>query len=129
MIPFIIIAILCLLIIGVILAVPAFKLKAKMYKKTGKYPKGHYMGQGITIGMPIGIAFGLAMDNIALGPAIGAAIGVAIGAGLEEKNKDMLRALTKEEEKMKQRKMYFLLAILLLGMAVFVATFFFVKKP
>ncbi|MBT3464686.1 hypothetical protein HOD20_05520 [archaeon] len=124
MVAIVLIVISVLLVVGFVLAIPAFKLKNEMYKKTGKYPVGHFMSQGIGLGIAIGMPIGMAIGNIAIGPAIGMGIGVAIGKGMEEKNKDKIRPLTKEEKELKKKKMWFLFAILVIGLIFFVSTFF-----
>ena len=35
-------------------------------KRTGKYPKGHYMGRGMGAGIAIGAGIGIAMNTIAM---------------------------------------------------------------
>ncbi len=117
-----------LIVAGAILAIPAFKVKQEEFKKTGKHPKGHYMGLGIALGLPIGIPIGVALGNIALGPAIGVAIGCAIGAGLEKKHEHELRPMTDREKEMQKRAIYFGLAIFLIGIAVFFITALKVNK-
>lgn len=66
------------------------------------HPKGYWISIGISIGAGFGVALGLVFDNLALGIAIGAGIGVSIGAALEQKNKDNLRQLTEQEQKMQK---------------------------
>ena len=122
--PIIMIAIAVLLLVGIFLAYPAIKLQRELFKKTGKYPKGHYMGQGMGLGIAIGIPIGVAMGNISFGPAIGVAIGVAIGTSLEKKHEKELRPLTKKEEELKRKNMMIMLGLLLLGMVVFTVTYF-----
>lgn len=108
------------------------KTQKKLYDKTGKYPKGHYMGQGmgigIAIGIPIGLAFGISMDNISLGisigPGIGVPIGVAIGTTLEKKHEKQLRPLTKEEEGLRKKAVIGGIVMLLVGLLIFVSLFF-----
>jgi heme/copper-type cytochrome/quinol oxidase subunit 2 len=117
-------------IIGVVLIVTLGifiyfnRIKDKETKRTGKYPKGHYMGLGIAMGLPIGLPIGIAMGNIALGPAIGVAIGVAIGASLEKKHEAQMRPLTDEEEKAKEKMMLAMMGLVLLGIVAFVAFMF-----
>jgi heme/copper-type cytochrome/quinol oxidase subunit 2 len=110
-----------LLIIAIAVFLINYKVKEKEFKKTGKYPKGHYMGQGIAMGIPIGIPIGLILGNIAIGPAIGVAIGIALGSYLENKHKDELRPMTEAEEKAKEKTMLALAGAALLGIVLFVA--------
>lgn len=112
-----IIGIVILILIGV-LAIILTREREKEYKKTGKYPEGHFMGLGVAIGIGPGIAIGVAMNNVAIGIAIGAGMGIAVGSALEAKNKDKLRALTKKEKRMKKWMSIIGLVILLLGVAV-----------
>jgi len=71
-------------------------------RKTGNFPKGHYMGQGMGIGMGLGVAIGLAMGTIAIGIPIGLAIGVAIGKAREKQHAHELRPMTEKETEMKR---------------------------
>jgi uncharacterized membrane protein YfcA len=119
--PFII---LILIIVIGIFAIPAIRAKQKEIERTGKYPKGHYMGLGIAMGIPIGLPLGIAIDNIALGPAFGLAIGVAIGGMLEKKHAHELRPLTKKEKEVKQKTMWLLLLTVLAGLVAFVGVYF-----
>ena len=79
-------------------------------------PQGYWIGIGISIGAGFGVAMGLVFDNLALGIAMGAGAGVAIGAALEQKNKDKLRPLNEQEQKM-QKWGVALGILLLLGFA------------
>jgi hypothetical protein len=88
------------------------------------YPKGHWVGVGLSvgigIGMPVGLAIGIAMEKIAvgisLGPAIGVGIGLAIGSGLEEKYKDKIRPLTEQE--IRTRKWSVIGGVIILSLGV-----------
>jgi len=122
------IAIFIAIIVIAIAAIPAFKIKHAEYKRTGKHPKGHYMGLGIALGLPLGIPLGLAMDNIAIGPALGVAIGIAIGAGLEKKHAKELRPLTPKEKNLQQRLNLALAILVILGAMIFFAFAFFSKN-
>lgn len=113
--PWVHIAIGAALGIGAIIASSVFKVQRQEFKRTGKHPKGHYMGVGIAIGIPLGIPFGIAIGNIGLGPALGIPIGVAIGAALEKKNAEKLRPFTEKEEHMQYKLIAFLTGTLLLG--------------
>lgn len=125
--PWIAIIIFALIIIGGIISFFAFKVSKEEYKKTGKHPKGHYMGLGIAMGIPLGIPIGVALGNIALGPAMGLPMGVAIGVALEKKHAHELRELTEKEEKMKKTTMLCLTGFGLLGVLVFFIVTFLVK--
>jgi hypothetical protein len=59
-----------------------------------------------------------------LGIAMGAGFGVAIGAALERKHRDELRPLTSQELKTRKWAVGLGLAVLALGVAVFVALVF-----
>ncbi|MBT3834659.1 hypothetical protein HOF56_00245 [Candidatus Peribacteria bacterium] len=107
-----------------LISIPAFKIKREEFKKTGKHPKGHYMGLGIATGLPIGIPLGAVMGNIALGPAIGIAIGVVIGAGLEKQHASELRPMTERERSVQQKLILICTGTLLLG----VLTFFYLQN-
>lgn len=82
-------------------------------RRTGKYPKGHYMSQGMGIGIAIGPAIGLAMDNIAVGIPIGLAIGAGIGASREKKHAHELRPMTEKERAMKRRGVGLMVVLLI----------------
>jgi hypothetical protein len=110
-----------LVAVGAVFAFYAFKINREEYAKTGKHPKGHYMGIGIAIGVALGIPIGLAMDMISIGPAIGVALGVGIGSAMEKKHAGELRPLTKRELEMKKKLILFLLFSSLLGLAAFIA--------
>ena len=111
-----------LIILIAIAAIPVFRIRQAEYKRTGKHPKGHYMGQGIAIGFAIGIPLGIATDNIALGPALGLPIGVAIGTALEKKHAKELRPLTEQEEKLQRMAILAGVGLLLIGIVVFFVT-------
>lgn len=115
-----------LVLFGIVAIAALFLLKRKELGKApadGKYPKGHFINQGIAIGIPLGLPIGLAMGNISLGLPIGLAIGYAIGLSMEEKNKDKIRPLTPEEEERKKNLTKFTIALLLLGVIVLAAVF------
>ena len=126
--PWLQISILTLIIIIGLVAIPAFRIRREEYRRTGKHPKGHYMGWGIVGGFMIGFLLVIATDNIALGPALGLPIGVAIGAALEQKNAEALRPLTEKEEKSQRTTMLAAMGILILGIVVFFATSFFANR-
>jgi flagellar basal body-associated protein FliL len=114
--------VLALIIIIAIAAIPVFKIRQDEYRRTGKYPKGHYMGMGMAIGMGAGVALGVAIGNIALGPALGLPIGVAIGAAMEQRHADELRPLTEKEQKLQRLAIIGGVVLLVAGVAVFFVT-------
>ena len=114
--------VLALIIIIAIAAIPVFKIRQDEYRRTGKYPKGHYMGMGMAIGMGAGVALGVAIGNIALGPALGLPIGVAIGAAMEQRHADELRPLTEKEQKLQRLAIIGGVLLLVAGVAVFFVT-------
>jgi flagellar basal body-associated protein FliL len=124
--PLIMIIVFLLLIVGIVIAFYTFKANKEAFEKTGKHPKGHYMGMGMAIGIPLGIPIGLAMGNLALGPAIGVSIGVAIGAALEKQHEDELRPLTKEEEEKRKKLLWIGLGLGTIMLALGVTVFFLV---
>ena len=110
-------------VLGVFAAIQ-IKKQTELRKKHPGTPKGYWMGHGIAIGMPIGIGTGVAMGNIAIGAAMGVAIGTAIGSGLEKKHKDEIRPLTDEEQKLRNQSIMMCTGTLLVGVIVFVITYF-----
>ncbi|PLX28127.1 hypothetical protein C0583_02750 [Candidatus Parcubacteria bacterium] len=117
-------------IIAIILLIvmrSVFKLHREEFKKTGKHPKGHFMGQGIAIGLPIGVAVGVATGNMGVGPAIGIAIGVAIGAGMEKKNQDKIRPLTEKEIELKKKSAIISSVLLIVGIGALIVVFLVAK--
>jgi len=119
--PWILVAVIvavAIVLIG-IAAVPAYRIKQKEFKKTGKYPKGHYLGLGMAIGIALGMPFGAALDIPSLGISFGLPIGLAIGLAWEKKNADKLRPLTKKEEELKKKMLWILVATMALGIAAF----------
>ncbi|NQV37403.1 MAG: hypothetical protein HQ509_05275 [Candidatus Marinimicrobia bacterium] len=112
-IPLILISILVLIMVFGIFALHATKIRREEFKKTGKHPKGHYLGRGI--------ALGVAMGNIAIGIGIGIPLGVATGSTWEKKHTDSLRPLTAAEEKLKTQTFLLLTASMLVGVLVFFA--------
>ena len=110
--------ILVAIIVYAVLAIPAIKLKKELYKETGKFPKGHYLGLGLTLGLLVGLVVDILVESISLGPAIGVAIGLALGSAWENKKKYKLRDLTSKEQTLKIRMMIVLTVFILLGLAV-----------
>ena len=124
MIPIILIIIFVLIIVVGLISIPAFRLKQRLYKKTGKHPKGHYIGLGMALGIALGMPFGIAMDNPGLGPGFGLPIGLAFGIALEKKNEHKLRPLTKEEKEMQKKLVWFGVGALSIGVVVFLLVLF-----
>ena len=120
------VAILIVIVLLAILSVPAFRLKQKLYKKTGKYPVGHYMGLGMAVGLLGGMFLGILTDNVALGTAAGLPVAIAVGTGLEQKYKKKLRPLTKQEKVMQKRLM---LTLLVIGVISFLIFLYVIKAP
>jgi uncharacterized membrane protein len=85
-----------------------------------RHPEGYWTSLGISIGAGFGVPLGLVFDNLALGIAMGAGAGVVIGAALEQRNKENLRPLTMQELKARKWAIGLGLAVLALGVAVFV---------
>ncbi len=127
LIPWIGFTVFVLAIAGVVIAFSTLKVQRQEFRKTGKHPKGHFVGMGMALGLPLGFAvtlpLGIALGNIAfavtLGPGFGLAIGIAIGAHLEKKHEKELRPLTEKEKKIHRISMLLLIGLLLLGVTVF----------
>jgi flagellar basal body-associated protein FliL len=124
--PWIMIIVFLLLIVGIGIAFYAFKANKEAFEKTGKHPKGHYMGIGMAIGIPLGIPIGVALGNVALGPALGIPMGVALGSALEKQHADELRPLTKEEEEKRKKLLWISLGLGTIMLALGVTVFFLV---
>lgn len=101
------------------LAFFAFKIQREEYARTGKRPKGHYMGIGMAVGVAIGVSLGAASDMLAIGPAMGVALGAALGAVMEKRHAHELRPLSPREVEMRKKLILFLLFTSLLGLAAF----------
>ena len=93
------------------------------------YPEGHFIGMWMGIGVAIfsgfGIPLSIATENpgfIGIGPALGVAIGVAIGSSIEAKHKEegRIRPLTDEEKRKRQYAVLAGIAILTLGLIMFI---------
>ena len=104
-----------------------------MEEKNKKYPEGHFvgmwMGIGIAIFSGIGIPLSFALENpglIGIGPAMGVAVGLAIGSSIEAKYKKegKIRPLTKDEKKIRKNAVIALIAVFILGLAIFLLRFF-----
>ena len=65
-------------------------------------PRRYWISIGMSIGAGFGVALGLVFDNLALGIALGAGFGMAIGAVLEQRNKDKIRPLTTQEQRLQR---------------------------
>ena len=98
-----------------------------------KYPEGHFVGMWIGICIAIFSGFGIPLsivtENpgfIGIGPALGVAVGVAIGQSIENKYKqeDRIRPLTEAEQKRKKNAVFAGIAILTLGVLIFILLFF-----
>jgi hypothetical protein len=83
-------------------------------------PQGYWISTGMSIGAGFGVALGLVFDNLALGIAIGAGFGVAIGAALEQRNKDKIRLLTAQEQRLQRWAVGIGLLLLLVFVGIFV---------
>lgn len=109
------IVIVVLLLAGLALSFFAVKLKREEYKITGKYPKGHYMGQGISIGIAIGIPIAIATGNIFGGYIVGLIAGTIIGSRMENKHENELRPLTQKEKDLRKKSVMIFGVLLILG--------------
>ena len=98
-----------------------------------KYPEGHFLGMWMAIGIAIfsglGIPLSFVTKNpglIGIGPAIGVAFGLAIGQSIENKYKleGKIRPLTESEQKRKKMVVLAGIAILALGVLLFVLLLF-----
>jgi len=98
-----------------------------------KYPEGHFVGMwmGICIAIfsGLGIPLSIVTENpgfIGIGPALGVAVGVAIGQSIENKYKQegRIRSLTDIEQKRKKNSIIAGIAILTLGVLIFILLFF-----
>jgi len=119
----------------ILLVFLALKTKKKM-QENGEVPaRGHYVNRGMTTYMPLGfvisIPIGIMTDNlpiaIALGPAFGFALGIIIGSSKEKKHKQEMRELTESEKKLKKTAQFMLFALFLLGVILFIITFYLVR--
>ena len=103
-------------------------------EKSKKYPEGHFtgmwMGIGIAIFTGVGVPLSIATENMGLmgaGPALGVAFGLSVGQGIENKYKKegRIRPLTEDEKKRKKMAVLAGLALLALGVIVFLLLLFF----
>ena len=100
-----------------------------MQKNNKIYPEGHFIGMWMVIcgaiftliGLPLCIIFEMT-GLIGIGPAIGVAIGLSIGSAIEAKYKKegKIRSLTEEEKRKRQYAVLAGIAILTLGVIVFI---------
>jgi hypothetical protein len=116
---FVMIIILVLLLAGLVMSYFAFKLKREEYRNTGKYPRGHYMGQGLAIGIAIGIPIAIALDSIFAGYMVGLVIGTIMGSHFERKHEHELRPLTQKERELRKKTIMIFAALFAIGVIVF----------
>ena len=104
-----------------------------MEQNDKKYPEGHFVGMWMGIGIAIVSGFGVPLSIvtknyglIGIGPAIGVAFGLSIGQAIENKYKreKKIRPLTEEEKKRKKITVMAGLAVLTLGVIVFLLRLF-----
>ncbi|WP_091934659.1 hypothetical protein [Methanolobus profundi] len=119
------IVIFLLLLAGLAMSYFAFKLKKQEYEATGKYPRGHYMGQGLAIGIAIGIPIAFALDNIFFGYMVGLVIGTVIGSRNESKHEHELRPLTPRERELRKKTILIFGALFAIGLFIFAAMVYF----
>jgi polyferredoxin len=115
------IIILVILLAGLVMSYFALKLKKEEYKRTGKYPRGHYMGQGLAIGIAIGIPIAFILNNIFYGYMAGLVIGTILGTRNEKKHENELRPLTPKERELRKKMVLIFGALFILGIIMFVA--------
>ena len=98
-----------------------------------KYPEDYFLGMWMAIGVAIFSGFviplSIATKNYAfvgMGPALGVAFGLSIGQAIENKYKkeNRIRPLTEEEKKRKKLAVIAGLALLTLGVLVFLWRYF-----
>ena len=123
----VIITIALFIIVAGIVSIIAGRVSKQEFYKTGKHPKGYYIGLGMAIGMSLGMAIGVAIDMIAIGPGIGAGIGVALGNSLEKKHAKELREPTAQEIKTKKMSVMFILGLLALTVVAILMFYRFLK--
>ncbi len=114
---------LALIIFAIMLIKSSSKTKRIEFEKTGKYPKGHYIGIVIAYCMPVGILLGIPVGmlfkNFAFGlsfaPSLGLVFGVALGTYIEKKHEKELRPLSAKELKLNKFGLFIGLGIVVLG--------------
>ncbi|MCP8323468.1 MAG: hypothetical protein L6N96_04750 [Candidatus Methylarchaceae archaeon HK02M2] len=98
-----------------------------------KYPEGHFVGMWMAIGIAIFSGIGVPLSIIlkipgliAIGPAVGVAFGLAIGSSIESKYKKegKIRPLIKDEKNKRRMVLLAGIAILIIGLAIFLLLFF-----
>ena len=110
----------------VVTGVFAFRMEKKQQeirKSNPGYSPGYWQGRGMAIGIALGCGVGVALHNIAIGAGLGAALGAALGTASEKKHKDEIRPPTEEERALKRQKMMFVLAMIVVGLLVFVLVY------
>ena len=104
-----------------------------MEEKNKKYPEGHFIGMWMGIGIAIFSGLGIPLSIISktpgligIGPALGVAFGLAIGSAIESKYKKegKIRPLTKDEKKKRHIAVITLIAVFILGLAIFLSRLF-----
>ena len=126
--PYLIVSILVLIMVIVVALIVIAASMKKANVKTDlanreRRPRGYWVGSGMSIGVGFGVALGLVMDNLALGIAMGAVIGLAFGAALEQRNKEVLRPLSEQEERLQRWGVAAGLLVLLILVGVFAYLF------
>ena len=100
-----------------------------MQKNNKTYPEGHFIGMWMAICVAIFTLIGLPLSIISemtgfigIGPAIGVAIGLSIGSAIEAKYKKegKIRPLTEEGKRKRQYAVLAGIAVLTLGVIVFI---------
>jgi hypothetical protein len=117
------VAVFILIIVMFIVSLKSFKVAREEYKRTGKHPKGYYMGVGLGFGVALGIPLSVALGNISFTLVLGLPLGVVIGAGLEKRYAGELRPLSEREIAVRRRSIVWMFVILtalaLLGAVAF----------
>ena len=100
-----------------------------MQNNNKTYPEGHFIGLWMAIsiaiftviGLPLSIIFDM-LGFMGIGPALGVAIGLSIGSAIEGKYKaeGRIRPLTEEEKRKRQYAVLAGIAVLSLGVIVFI---------
>lgn len=127
--------ILVFLIFIAILLYKVAKLNKQNKQNSDSPSQGQYLNRSIAAYMPLGliisIPIGIAIKNIAFAVAIGAVLGMAFGFFLgskkEKKYKSDLRELSPEEISIKKLAQNLLTALCLLGIVLFVITYYIVN--
>ena len=102
-------------------------------EKNKTYPEGHFVGMWMGIGIAIFSGFGIPLSFatgnpglIGVGPAIGVAFGLAIGQSIEAKyeKEGKIRPLTKDEKNQRKILVNAGIAVLVVGIVVFLLMLF-----